>query len=67
MWRYNFKVQIAVVVANMGIHNFLRRAGVINEAFIRVKTNPNAMEVDLLDEQEQVADEINAPKMQQNK
>ncbi|XP_022857675.1 uncharacterized protein LOC111378679 [Olea europaea var. sylvestris] len=63
---YNFKVQIAVVIATMGIHNFLRRAGVVDEAFTRAETDPDAAEVELPDEQEQAAVEINAPEMQRN-
>lgn len=63
---YNFKMQTAVVLATMGIHNFLRRAGVVDEAFTRVETDPDAAEVELPDEQEQAAAELNAPETQRN-
>ncbi|XP_022883244.1 uncharacterized protein LOC111399996 [Olea europaea var. sylvestris] len=63
---YNFKVQIAVVIATIGIHNFLRRAGVVDEAFTRAETDPDAAEVELPDKQEQAVTEINAPEMQRN-
>ncbi|XP_022853330.1 uncharacterized protein LOC111374826 [Olea europaea var. sylvestris] len=63
---YNFKVLTAVVLATMGIHNFLRRAGVVEKAFTRAETDPDAAEVELPDEQEQAAAEFNAPEMQRN-
>lgn len=64
MSSYNFKMQTAVVVATMGIHNFLGWAGVVNEAFTSVETDLDATEVDLPDKQEQVIAKINALEMQ---
>ncbi|XP_022860445.1 uncharacterized protein LOC111380994 [Olea europaea var. sylvestris] len=63
---YNFKMQTAVVLATMGIHNFLRRAGVVDEAFTRAEIDPDAAEVELQDEQEQTAAELNALETQRN-
>lgn len=61
---YNFNVQIAVVIATIGIHNFLRWAGCVDEAFATVEMDLNAAEVELQDEQEEITAEMNAPKMQ---
>lgn len=42
MQNYSFQTQIAVVIATMGIHNFIRQAIIVDEAFTKVQKNPNA-------------------------
>ncbi|KAL2531722.1 Uncharacterized protein Adt_05073 [Abeliophyllum distichum] len=56
MPHYCFRKQTTVMVATMAIHNFLRRAGIVDEAFQTVEEVVDAGEIDLPD----VADEIAA-------
>ncbi|KAL2475108.1 putative harbinger transposase-derived nuclease [Abeliophyllum distichum] len=55
MPHYCFRKQTAVVVATMAIHNFLRRAGQVDEAFQIVEEVVDAGEIDLPDEAEEIA------------
>ncbi|XP_022859012.1 uncharacterized protein LOC111379810 [Olea europaea var. sylvestris] len=58
---YAFDVQTHVVIATMGIHNFLRRAGVVNEAFVQAETDPDAAEVELPSTRDEASAKMNAP------
>ncbi|KAL2532347.1 Uncharacterized protein Adt_05698 [Abeliophyllum distichum] len=55
MPNYSFRKQTAVVVATMAIHNFLRRAGQVDRAFETVEEVVDAAEIDLPDEEEEIA------------
>lgn len=63
---YNFKVQIVVVIATMGVHNFSRWANMIDEAFTRAKMDLGAAEVELPDEHDEIKADLHAPKILQN-
>ncbi|KAL2533937.1 Uncharacterized protein Adt_07288 [Abeliophyllum distichum] len=52
---YSFRKQTAVVVATMAIHNFLRREGQLDEAFQTVEEVVDAGEIDLPNEEEEIA------------
>ncbi|KAL2481263.1 hypothetical protein Adt_34229 [Abeliophyllum distichum] len=54
----------AVVVATMMVHNFLRKLGQIDQAFDSVESNRNHDEIDMPDEQDEIAVEMNAPQNQ---
>lgn len=58
---YNFKAQTFVVIATIGIHNFLWLARVINETFTRVEPDPDAIGAELPNEQDEIVAEMNAP------
>lgn len=58
-------MQTAVVKATMGVHNFLRQVDVVDEAFIRAATDPEATEVELLDERNEIEAELHAQKSQE--
>ncbi|KAL2511355.1 putative harbinger transposase-derived nuclease [Abeliophyllum distichum] len=58
---YFIPAQTAVVVATMTVHNFLRRLGGIDQGFDSVESNRNHDEIDMPDEQDQIAAEMNAP------
>lgn len=47
----------------MDIHNFIQRPRVVNEAFMRAKTNPAIAKVELPNEGEKILVEINATDM----
>ncbi|XP_022899332.1 uncharacterized protein LOC111412631 [Olea europaea var. sylvestris] len=64
--RYPFPMQVAIVVATLGVHNFLRLAGLVDEEFTRAEVDEDAIEVELLDAEDEMHAEINAPKMQQS-
>lgn len=54
MSTYSMRVQINVVVASIGIHNFLMRNGRLDEGFrIVEEVNDDEVEIDLLDEQDE--------------
>lgn len=48
----------------MGIYNFLRRAGVVDEAFARVETDDDVAEVELPNAEDEIQGNMNASKMQ---
>lgn len=58
-------MQTAVVKATMGVHNFLRRVDIVDEASIRAETDPEATEVELLDERNEIEAELHAQKSQE--
>ncbi|KAL2490843.1 DDE Tnp4 domain-containing protein [Abeliophyllum distichum] len=58
--------QTAVVVATMAIHNFLRREGQLDEAFQTVEEVVDAGEIDLPDEEEEIAATNFAPHVRSN-
>ncbi|XP_022873699.1 uncharacterized protein LOC111392572 [Olea europaea var. sylvestris] len=58
---YSYRAQIAVVVAAMGVHNFLRRNGELDEGFHRAEeVDDEEVEVDLPDDEDEVAAEEDA-------
>lgn len=58
---YSIRMQTAVVVATMGIHNFLRRNGQLDEGFRRAEeVDDDEVEIDLPDEQDEMAAEEDA-------
>lgn len=59
---YPFPTQVAIVIATMGIHNFLRRLGVVDEAFTRAEVDEDAVEVEFSDAEDEMHSEMNAPK-----
>ncbi|XP_022843271.1 uncharacterized protein LOC111366808 [Olea europaea var. sylvestris] len=66
MPRYPFRTQIAIVVATMGIHNFMRRSGVVDAAFTRAKVDEDAAEVELPNVEDEIQAEIHASKIQRS-
>lgn len=55
MSAYSMRVQINMVVASIGIHNFLMRNGRLDEGFrIVEEVNDDEVEIDLLDEQDEI-------------
>ncbi|XP_022881038.1 uncharacterized protein LOC111398355 [Olea europaea var. sylvestris] len=63
---YSFPTQVAVVLATMAVHNFLRRSGVVDEAFARAKTDDDVAEVELPNAEDEIQVEVNAPEIQRN-
>lgn len=53
---YSTRAQAAMIVATMGIHNFLRRNEGLDEGFHRAKEVDNdEIEIELLDEKDEMA------------
>lgn len=63
MPNYSFRTQTVVVVAIMGIHNFLRYFGVMDAAFATAEMDEDAFEVELPTTEDEMHAEINAPEM----
>ncbi|XP_022894039.1 uncharacterized protein LOC111408523 [Olea europaea var. sylvestris] len=63
---YSFPTQVAVVLATMAIHNFLRHLGVVDEAFARAETDDNVAKVELPNVEDEIQVEVNAPEIQWN-
>ncbi|XP_022849782.1 uncharacterized protein LOC111371844 [Olea europaea var. sylvestris] len=63
---YPFRTQVAIVVATMGIHNFMRRSGVVDAAFTRAEVDENVAEVELPNVEDETQAEIHAPKIQRS-
>lgn len=63
MLNYSFPKQFAIVVATMGVHNFLRWFGVVDEAFTRVETDRGAIEVELTNDVDEIPTKVSAKKM----
>lgn len=61
MLSYLFRAQIVVVMVAMGIHNFSRRNGLLDEAFSRAEeVNDNEVEVHLSNEDDEAIVEEDA-------
>ncbi|XP_022889031.1 uncharacterized protein LOC111404459 [Olea europaea var. sylvestris] len=58
---YVFDVQTHVVILTTAIHNFLQRAGVVDEAFLRAETDTDAAKVELPSACDEASVEMNAP------
>ncbi|XP_022866420.1 uncharacterized protein LOC111386198 [Olea europaea var. sylvestris] len=63
---YSFPTQVAVVLATMAIHNFLRRSGVVDEAFARAETDDDVANVELPNAEDEIQAEVNASEIQRN-
>lgn len=57
---YSFQTQVVVVLATIGIHNFLRHVGVVDEAFAHAKMNDDLVEVELPNVEDEIQAEMNA-------
>ncbi|XP_022864729.1 uncharacterized protein LOC111384650 [Olea europaea var. sylvestris] len=63
---YSFRTQIAVVLATMGVHNFLRHSGVMDETFVRAEADEEIAEVDLPSAEDEVQADMNMLEMQRS-
>lgn len=59
-------MQVVIVVAKTGIHNFLQRSEVADEAFTRAEANEDVTEVELSDVKDEIHAEMNALELQQS-
>lgn len=63
---YSYRTQVAVDVATMGIHNFLRQSRVVEEAFRRAEEDDDDAEVELPSAEDEMHAEMHAPKLQRS-
>ncbi|XP_022851889.1 uncharacterized protein LOC111373569 [Olea europaea var. sylvestris] len=63
---YPFRTQVAIVVAMMGIHNFMRRSGVVDAAFTRAEVDEDVAEVELPNVEDETQAEMHAPEIQRS-
>ncbi|XP_022897755.1 uncharacterized protein LOC111411457 [Olea europaea var. sylvestris] len=63
---YPFRTQVAIVVATMGIHNFMRRSGVVDAVFTRAEVDEDVAEVELPNVEDETQAEIHSPKIQRS-
>lgn len=56
-------MQVAVVIATIGIYNFLQRSGVVDKALTRAREDEDVAKVELPNVEDKMHAEMNTPEL----